>query len=933
MPTFGESELSLVADRPGAWLSGYAQSLGRTSLGQVAREVVLDDAAYIADRAVPPVTSPEWDSSRTRTGVVMGAVQSGKTASMLGVTARALDNGTNVVVILAGTQTALWRQSFDRIQTQLDVLPGRASKRLFLPNPRLAEDGGHFPGPADLYSLTESACASALRRGSPIIVVAMKEVHHLERVGHLLHGTVYPAARRLNLDLRVLVIDDEADDSSIADGVDTSGADPKQVPRRILDLWEPRQAPGKTVDERTFAAYVAYTATPQSNFLQDQTNPLAPRHFVASLRTPGPNGDPSHRSLTYAVPEGLPGWYTGADLFYRSLVDTICVVDTPADGEGALAEATEESTPSTRGTEDFEGADLDHVVNSLRAYLTAAAIRLCRSPGRIRPASGAARLFEERDDAVAQLSSPTCMLVHPSSSMADHFLVADALRRWWTGTLAEAAPSASPFAGVLADLDENESMWLAWIESYRISAATVQERFSGASERPVSSWAELREVIVEELLPATTIAVINSDPDADEKPAFEPWWTGEAWAAPRNSSTVFVSGNVMSRGLTLEGLLTTVFTRASKNPYADTQMQMQRWFGYRGSYLDLCRVFLSPLQLDLFTQYGDADDALRTQIIAAMNANTATLPTISVLQGAAFQATGKVSIRGRPLSPGKRPFVRHLNSPGKDHANIAILSEFFDAARTRGELVSSERGLLVSRPVTLVQTAQLLEQLRYDDHGWSPEDATRWRAIERQAGILDTDPAIPLYRAPAIHSESVDLGSLSPYYIAAYLRLWSTALERNIPGLYTNDLPAQRWSLLDLEEKQRSQPLFYVGLRFGSGSPVKYGPLANLAQKVGRSFHAMARASTESVLSATWGSRGATESGYRSDDLFDVQMLDGHTVRLNADGSRATGTNGLALFHLVERGGAQEGIALGLSIPSGGPDHIEAVSTRMSVAR
>ncbi len=37
----------------------------------------------------------------------------------------------------------------------------------------------------------------------------------------------------------------------------------------------------------------------------------------------------------------------------------------------------------------------------------------------------------------------------------------------------------------------------------------------------------------------------------------------------------------------------------------DTQMQMQRWFGYRGAYLELCRVFLPAPQLELFRAYHD----------------------------------------------------------------------------------------------------------------------------------------------------------------------------------------------------------------------------------------------------------------------------------------------------------------------------------------
>jgi len=48
---------------------------------------------------------------------------------------------------------------------------------------------------------------------------------------------------------------------------------------------------------------------------------------------------------------------------------------------------------------------------------------------------------------------------------------------------------------------------------------------------------------------------------------------------------VVVGGNVLSRGLTLEGLMVSFFVR-SASAY-DTLLQMGRWFGYRMGYADL----------------------------------------------------------------------------------------------------------------------------------------------------------------------------------------------------------------------------------------------------------------------------------------------------------------------------------------------------------
>lgn len=55
-------------------------------------------------------------------------------------------------------------------------------------------------------------------------------------------------------------------------------------------------------------------------------------------------------------------------------------------------------------------------------------------------------------------------------------------------------------------------------------------------------------------------------------------------------SAIAIGGHRLSRGLTLEGLSVSYFTRNSKA--YDTLMQMCRWFGYRPRYTDLCKVYL-----------------------------------------------------------------------------------------------------------------------------------------------------------------------------------------------------------------------------------------------------------------------------------------------------------------------------------------------------
>jgi hypothetical protein len=69
-------------------------------------------------------------------------------------------------------------------------------------------------------------------------------------------------------------------------------------------------------------------------------------------------------------------------------------------------------------------------------------------------------------------------------------------------------------------------------------------------------------------------------------------WEGQPF------NVIAIGGDKLSRGLTLEGLTISYFTRTASA--MDTLMQMGRWFGYRPGYLDLCRLFTTQ---ELYNNY------------------------------------------------------------------------------------------------------------------------------------------------------------------------------------------------------------------------------------------------------------------------------------------------------------------------------------------
>lgn len=525
------------------------------------------------------------------------------------------------------------------------------------------------------------------------------------------------------------------------------------------------------------------------------------------------------------------------------------------------------------------------------------------------------------------------MLVHPSAKVADHFEVAAQILAW-THDLDRHAAEALLNSGhrkvnpeVLGmRLANEEDLWRAWHASY-INASQNLSAHAGVSAPELPSWEKVKEVLASEVFPFTEVAVINSDEQADERPSFGPERTASGgWQPGRNLSTIFISGNVMARGLTLEGLTTSLFNRTTPNPLADTQMQMQRWFGYRGKDLHLTRLFIDPVQLDLFARYHQADAALRTQIIAEMNAgNEAPEPT--VFQGATFVATGKISnIQTTPLHPRRATFFNGTN--GGDDPNNLLVAELFGECAHEARADGALRGLLRPDAIPALEAADLLDRYDYRWRDATTDEAQRAR-WENAAHLVDTPAHVPELRLlrQAQISEShrrPSLGVTSPSAVAAYLRLWDAVHHHPSHGL----VPMGRAPVSSIVDPSfGAAPQFRLGLRYGRGDPCTSGIWSRSHSQV----HPRPRRSTPQggVVKTGWGSRrpDAPPGAYSSDEHFDLHAL-GEPVPPwdgSRTGARAEGTPGLILFQLVEvEGDVMPAVVMGVVLPMGGPNQFPA---------
>lgn len=219
-----------------------------------------------------------------RRGLVIGHVQSGKTANYTGLIARAADSGYKFIVVIAGIHNNLRKQTQERID---EAFIGRSSD----PNDRRSVGVGlipNYPHPATLTNIKEDFNKKTAEKSGwkindfskPIILIIKKNVSTLAALHRWLKELNAEGDGRIS-DVPMLLIDDEADNASI--NTNKEDLDPTRTNsmiRRILGLFAK-------------SCYVGYTATPFANIFinpegydNEAREELFPRDFIYCLDAP-----------------------------------------------------------------------------------------------------------------------------------------------------------------------------------------------------------------------------------------------------------------------------------------------------------------------------------------------------------------------------------------------------------------------------------------------------------------------------------------------------------------------------------------------------------------------------------------------------------------------------------------------------------------------
>lgn len=223
-------------------------------------------------------------TSWNRRGLVIGHVQSGKTANYTGLIARAADAGYKFIIVIAGIHNNLRKQTQERIDK---AFIGRSSD----PDDRRKIGVGlkrEYPHPVTLTNIRDDfSRQTAAQAGwqindfsKPIIVIIKKNVTTLKALYEWLYSMNTRGEGRI-ADIPMLMIDDEADNASIntnKDDIDPTRTNEKI--RQILSLFAK-------------SCYVGYTATPFANifinpeaYSKEVLEDLFPRDFIYCLDAP-----------------------------------------------------------------------------------------------------------------------------------------------------------------------------------------------------------------------------------------------------------------------------------------------------------------------------------------------------------------------------------------------------------------------------------------------------------------------------------------------------------------------------------------------------------------------------------------------------------------------------------------------------------------------
>jgi hypothetical protein len=740
-----------------------------------------DSTTKIVERLADPIDAEAYQSK----GIVVGYVQSGKTANFTGVIAKAADAGYKLIILLAGTLDVLRSQTQRRIDKEMvgqELLDtdyvGDADWDQFLkhgarPSALGAFDWYRLTGPeSDYQKLGRGVEAIQFEAADPQKPFWDKD-NLFQAKARIAIVKKNPAVlKRLLSDLRLLqrsgfgvglgqiptlIVDDESDQASINVKASTNGITPTN--EAITDLLRilPR------------AQYVGYTATPFANVFVDPSNEedLFPKDFMISL--PRPDG------------------YMGVSDFYD--LDG-------RDDDDASRPNERDFVRSVTGNDD----KADNLQRAVDCFIL----------------TGALKKFRSAEDSSLRYRHHT-MLAHSSSRVVDHDALSTAVKKalrnaGYDGAKGQARLRAL-FDTDFKPVSERRAPTLPFPATFEDLAPFVGDCLTEIGDADLA------------------VKVLNNENKADT-PDFD---KEAVWK-------ILVGGTKLSRGYTVEGLTISYYRRRAAT--ADTLMQMGRWFGFRRGYGDLVRLFIGtdePLdsrgrrRINLYRAFGAIcrdEEMFRNELkrYADLDERITPVQIPPLVPSHMLQptATNKMFNARITYSNFEKKIAESTFAPDGDadikanhKAFVALIGEHpivrETLAATSGTRIEFEANLTTVSPAEMIA---FLEEYRW----YNKEDAGRASPLERQIAFMKKtgkeDPGIRdwLIMAPQITTpRAVITIRDKPFnviyrgYTMGRFGTYNDPKHRSLAEYiaYEKDLDAPNESLAALRSKGRGVMIYY----------------------------------------------------------------------------------------------------------------------------
>lgn len=507
---------------------------------------VVESLDYETDQIIKKFPKPGNQTCFNKKGLVVGYVQSGKTANFTHLIAKAASIGYRFVIVLAGMTDTLRMQTQFRLDKELigrnsAAIPNlKTIKWLIgevkfypltqLPDKRVKDDNGDFSPPVSNFSdhfenttdITVAVVKKLARNGN--VATQFQSV-----IGSLINWIERAYKKETINSVPLLIIDDEADQASI------DSADPDTDPTVI------NHAIRKLISLFPKSVYVGYTATPFANVFINPANDfmgledLYPKDFI------------------YSLPE--PNEYFGSNRFFgiKNKDNKIALIEYLEDNEKAII--------------NDENKDItSNLKNALDTFIYSIIIRR----------------YRENDNYCG-------MMIHTDHRNRYHNTVYAKTKEY------------------IFNLKCSQKAYNSFIE-FKNKSQSIGRLQGLVNQYPDYDYDEFRrefDMILNNLKETNqdktkNIRIINSREDKLD------------YLNEELKYLICIGGNIMSRGVTIEGLTVTYYLRDTMK--YDTLLQMGRWFGYRKGYEDLLRIYTTNTIADNFEFVMAVEDDLRNEI-------------------------------------------------------------------------------------------------------------------------------------------------------------------------------------------------------------------------------------------------------------------------------------------------------------------------------